>query len=109
MKKTLVAAGLASAAALLLSAAPASAAGVDPQLNHTSYWEAYLGDGSTCVKTEYTDGTKMFVAPDDAVLVVIKAGTQVTPYEGSDLYYPIYSDKDISFVIVCTGDGGPIS
>jgi len=102
MKKILAAAGLA-AATLLVSAAPAMA-GVNPRLNHTSYWEAYLGDGSTCVKTEYVDGTKSFDFPAGATLVVVKAGTVVDAY---DYYYgTINTAKDISFVIVCAGGGG---
>lgn len=104
MKKTLAAAGLA-AATLLVSAAPAMA-GVDPALNHPDYYES---EGVTCEKWEFEDGTMEFVAPDGAVLVVIKTGTTVTEYAGADLYYPIYTDKDISFVIVCTGDGYPPS
>ena len=103
MKKTLAAAGLA-AATLLVSAAPA-VAGVNPALNKPAYYES---EGVTCEKWEYRDGTHMFMAPSGAVLVVIKAGQMVTEYEGGDLYYPIHSDKDISFVIVCTGDG-PVS
>ena len=104
MKKILAAAGLA-AATLLVSAAPAMA-GVNPLLNHPDYYES---DGVTCEKWEYRDGTHHFMAPDGAVLVVIKAGQMVTEYEGTDLDDLLHSDKDISFVIVCDGDGGPVS
>ena len=80
MKKTLAAAGLA-AATLLMSAAPAMA-GVNPALNHPDYYES---DGVTCEKWEYRDGTHHFMAPEGAVLVVIKAGQVVTEYEGAAL------------------------
>jgi hypothetical protein len=107
MKKSLAVAALAAVAAVGM-AAPA-VAGVNPDLNKTSYWESLLPAGSTCVKTELSDGTHTLSVPSGTALLVIKAGTVVTDYWGPSSYYPYTSDKDISFYIICTTPGGPIS
>ncbi|CAL8968444.1 hypothetical protein CELL_00259 [Cellulomonas sp. T2.31MG-18] len=74
-------------------------AGVDPALNHESYWEQ--NGLYTCTKVELTDGTTTASVPAGAAFIVVKAGTEVTQV-WPGIYGGVYSgDKDISFIITC--------
>ena len=75
-------------------------AGVDPELNHTSYWEQ--NGLYSCTKVELGDGTTTATVPSGAAFIVVKAGTEVTQVWPGIYGGGVYDGtKDISFIITC--------
>jgi hypothetical protein len=110
MKKFFVAVAVACFAVLGL-AAPAQA-GVDSELNHTAYWEAYTAADDTCSKVELDGEGKTFTlaalpSGQKYTLLVVKAGTGTTvlvnPTAG--VAYATSTGKGLSWAIYCVSDG----
>ncbi|WP_299445114.1 hypothetical protein [uncultured Phycicoccus sp.] len=98
-----LAAAAAAAVAGIAVVGPASA-GVDPRLNHTSYWENEYG--VTCTKVELADGVKSWTIEQGSGFYVFKAGTSSTMELMGFEPWVYTSTKSISHVITCNGSYG---
>lgn len=94
-----VLAATAAAAAVGFTVVAPASAGVDPTLNHVSYWEQ--GGLYDCSKVELSDGVKTWEMQPGNGFYVFKAGTVVTVVDKSDVSGFYVSGKSISFVIEC--------
>lgn len=103
----LLAATAVAGTALALLASPAAAKSpVDPAWNKPATWENGV---YTCTKVELGDGTMSWTVPDGVAFVVVKTGTTYSVVDADPYGTTHWFDKDISFVISCTPDGGTSS
>lgn len=124
MRRTLVTLGVTVLAVAGTAGAATAGPKFDPDLNKTSYWEAYLEatypvTEVTCTKVEFGDGVYAVTPPASIGFLVLKAGTvhdaglvgayarygpSLSDPEGDG--YESSTGKELSFAIGCTGDVG---